>query len=144
MPLKKPSQRLEGRRLLVVNTGSAKKRFTLKRLHELGCRLTVLHVAENWARDYVDHWVIADTNNHTAALRAIENFVEEHPQLRPEGVLTFWEDDVLLTALIRDRLGLIGIPYEVARVARDKHLFRAFCREHGLPAPGFGRTMPTS
>ena len=45
-------------------------------------------------------------------------------------------DDVLLTARIRDRLGLIGIPYEVARKARDKYLFREFCHEHGLPAPG--------
>ncbi|HSM04168.1 MAG TPA: ATP-grasp domain-containing protein [Longimicrobiales bacterium] len=140
----KTRRSLEGRTLLVVNTGSRKKRFTLKRLHELGCRLVVLHASENWARAYTDHWILADTNDHAAALRAVRDFVNRNPDVRPEGVITFWEDDVLLASHIRDRLGLIGIPYDVARIARDKHLFRAFCAENGLPAPGHAVIEPSS
>ncbi|MDT8318916.1 MAG: ATP-grasp domain-containing protein [Xanthomonadales bacterium] len=127
---------LKGKRLLVVNTGSRKKRFTLRRLRELGCELIILNAAENWARNYASYWIIADTNDHAASLRAMSDFFAQNPALSPEGVITFWEDDMLLAARIRDRLGLIGIPYEVARLARDKHLFRAFCSERGLPAPG--------
>ncbi len=133
---------LQGRRLLVINTGSRKKRFTLRRLHELGCQLIILHATENWARSYTDHWILADTNDHAAALTAVDAFVTANPELRPEGVVTFWEDDVLLAARVRDQLGLPGIPYEVARIARDKHLFRAFCRDNDLPAPGHALIDP--
>jgi D-alanine-D-alanine ligase len=136
MPKPSASGDLKGKRLLVVNTGNRKKRFTLKRLRDLGCELLVLNATENWGSAYAAHWILADTNDHSAALRAVKDFFTEHPDLGPDGVITFWEDDVLLTSRIRDRLGLIGIPYDVARLARDKHLFRAFCSEHGLPTPG--------
>jgi D-alanine-D-alanine ligase len=127
---------LSGKHLLVVNTGSRKKRFTLRRLRDLGCELIVLNASENWAGAYASHWILADTNDHTVSLRAVRDFFARNPDLGPDGVITFWEDDVLLASRIRDRLGLIGIPYEVARRARDKHLFRAFCSENGLPSPG--------
>ena len=127
---------IKGKHLLVVNTGNRKKRFTLKRLKDIGCKLIILNATENWGAAYAAHWILADTNDHTASLRAVKDFFTQHPELGPDGVITFWEDDVLLAARIRDRLGLIGVSYEVARQARDKHLFRAFCAEHGLPAPG--------
>ncbi len=127
---------LAGKNLLVVNTGNRKKRFTLKRLKELGCNLIIVNASVNWAKSYAAHWILTDTNDHTAALRAVHDFFAENPGLGPDGVITFWEDDVLLTARIRDRLELIGIPYEIARIARDKHMFRSFCSENGLPAPG--------
>ena len=136
MASKSVAKGIKGKRLLVVNTGNRKKRFTLKRLRDLGCNLIILNATENWGSAYASHWILADTNDHTASLRAVKDFFAQHPELGPDGVITFWEDDVLLAARIRDRLGLIGIPYEVARLARDKHLFRAFCHEHGLPAPG--------
>jgi len=127
---------LHGKNLLVVNTGNRKKRFTLKRLRDAGCHLIIVNATVNWARSYASHWILTDTNDQTAALRAVHDFFAENPDLGPDGVITFWEDDVLLTSRIRDRLGLIGIPYEKARIARDKHLFRAFCAENGLPTPG--------
>ena len=136
------SNGIKGKHLLVVNTGNRKKRFTLRRLRELGCQLIILNAQENWGSAYASHWILADTNDHTAALRAVQDFFAQHPELGPDGVITFWEDDVLLAARIRDRLGLIGIPYEVARLARDKHLFRAFCAEHDLPAPGHALIEP--
>jgi len=136
MSSKSGTKQIKGKHLLVVNTGNRKKRFTLKRLRDLGCNLIILNATENWGSAYASHWILADTSDHTASLRAVKDFFAQHPELGPDGVITFWEDDVLLTARIRDRLGLIGIPYEVARLARDKHLFRAFCHEHGLPAPG--------
>jgi len=130
------SRTIKGKNLLVVNTGNRKKRFTLRRLRDLGCNLIILNASENWGSAYASHWILADTSDHTSSLRAVKDFFTQHPELGPDGVITFWEDDVLLTARIRDRLGLIGIPYEVARKARDKYLFREFCHEHGLPAPG--------
>jgi D-alanine-D-alanine ligase len=128
---------LKGKKLLIVNTGNRKKRFTLKRLKELGCTLIILNAAENWARAYASHWIFADTNDHAAALQAVADFIAKGPDLEPDGAITFWEDDVLLTSRICDSLGLKGIPYDIARHARDKFLFRSFCKDNNLPAPGY-------
>jgi len=134
-PGKNRDRDLKGKNLLVINTGNRKKRFTLKRLRKLGCNLIIVHSEVNWARSYASHWILTDTNKQATALRAVQDFFAQNPELGPDGVITFWEDDVLLTSRISDRLGLVGIPYNVARVARDKHLFRAFCRNNELPAP---------
>jgi D-alanine-D-alanine ligase len=137
MTIKTRGNDLKGKKLLIVNTGNRKKRFTLKRLKELGCTLIILNAAENWARAYASHWIFADTNDHAAALQAIADFIAKAPDLNPDGVMTFWEDDVLLTSRISDSLGLKGIPYDIARLARDKFLFRSFCKDNNLPAPGY-------
>lgn len=132
-----------GKRLLVVNTGSRKKRFTLRRLNELGYELIILNTSVNWARGYAAHWILADTTDHDACLRAVHAFFKRRPELRPDGALTFWDDDVLLAARVTDALDVVGIPFEVARRARDKHLFRAFCRDNGLPHPGYAMLDPS-
>lgn len=144
MAIDSKSARKNGKRLLVVNTGSRKKRFTLRRLNELGYELIILNSRINWAKGYASHWILADTTDHDASLRAMNLFFEEHPELRPHGALTFWDDDVLLASRVTDELGVIGTPYEVARRARDKHLFREFCQENKLPHPGFAMLDPSS
>ena len=80
---------IEDKHLLVVNTGGRKKRFTLKRLRELGCKLIVLNATENWASAYASHWILADTYDHTASLTAVKDFFAEHPELGPDGIITF-------------------------------------------------------
>ena len=134
--------KFNGKRLLLVNTGNRKKRFTIRRLKALGFELIILHRDINWARGYAAHWILADTTDHDACLREIKSFFERQPLLKPHGALTFWDDDVLLASKVIEQLGLIGIPFETARRARDKHLFREFCREQGLPHPGYAMLDP--
>lgn len=126
---------LRGKVILVVNTGSVKKRFVLQKLKKTGCQLIVLNREKNFAAPYVDHWITADTVNHKESLLAIEKFLTENPKTRLEGALTFWEDDVLLTAKITDKYNLVGIPYQVAKRARNKYLFREFCALNNIPHP---------
>ena len=121
--------------LLVVNTGTNKKRFILQRLKELGLHLIFLNSRKNWAKPYASHWILADTYNHAESLSAVEQFIQQNPGTRPDGVITFWEDDVLLASRICDRFGFVGIPYDCALIAKDKYRFRQFCEENGLPAP---------
>lgn len=123
--------------ILVVNTGSDKKRFIFQRLSKLGVKLVVLNKEKNWAHPYVDHWILADTTSHREAMGAVREFLEKRPKMTIDGVLTFWEDDVLLTSKIADRLDLPSIPYDVAKQIRDKHAFRSRCKELGLPSIGF-------
>jgi len=123
--------------ILLVNTGSLKKRFILQRIKKISnLKLVVVNVERNWADRYVDEWILADTTKHPETLKAVDDYLKNH---RVDGVLTFWEDDVLLTAKIAEKHNLIGIPYKVAEKARNKLHFRQFCQENGLPFPKFGQ-----
>lgn len=128
-------QELRGRILLLVNTGSNKKRFSVQALKNLGLTIIALNDEVNWAKPYVDHWVIADSSSATESIAKLEEFLVARPELRPDGALTFWEDAVLLTSMIVDHFSLKGISHPTALLARNKFAFRKFCEEHGLPAP---------
>jgi len=124
-----------GKTILLVNTGSIKKKFILKKLKKMELTVVALNKEKNWADGYVDHWVLADTNNHSQALEALDSFLTANPAVKIDGVITFWEDDVLLTARISDRLDLIGIPFKIAKKARNKYLFREFCKKNKIKTP---------
>lgn len=126
-----------GKTLLVINTGWSKKRFIFQKLKKLGLNVIVLNKEKNWAQPYVDHWIIADTTNHREAITAVEKFISDNPETKINGALTFWEDDVLLTAKIIDKFNFIGVPYSIAKKIRNKYLFREFCNENGIPTPKY-------
>lgn len=130
---------LAGRTLLIVNPGSERKRFILQKLKRLGLRLVILNSAENWARPYADRWILADLSRPAACVEAVRAFCTQHPDWRPDGALTYWEDSVLLAARVGEELGWICTPHAVASLARNKLLFREFCRANRIPAPGFAR-----
>jgi len=132
-----PNSSFSGKTILVVNTGSLKKKYILKKLKKLGLTVIVLNKEKNWAANYVDHWILADNNNHGQALEALETFLAANPKIKIDGVITFWEDDVLLTSKISDRLSLIGIPFKIAKRARNKFLFREFCQENKIKTPRY-------
>ena len=131
----KKESSLTGKTLLVVHTGGPKKRFTLQRLKKLGVTLVMLNKEKNWAENYVDHWILADTNNHSECLNAIKSFFKINRDVVVDGALTFWEESVLLTSKIIDRFNFIGIPYSVSKNIRNKYLFRETCATYGLPVP---------
>lgn len=122
--------------LLVVGSGPQKKRFIFQRLKKLGVRVILLNKEKNWADAYVEDWIIANTAKHTEALNAVEAFLATHSEVKIDGVITFWEYEVLLTSKLVKKLEVIGIPFEIANHVRNKHLFREFCRQQGLPTPG--------
>jgi len=128
---------LENRTILVVNTGSIKKRFVLQKLKKLGLKVVMINKEKNWAQAYVDHWILADTTNHREVISVLENFLKTTPYVKIDGAITFWEDDVLLTAKIVDKFNFIGIPYHIAKKIRNKYFFRQFCQENDLPTPQF-------
>ncbi len=126
---------LQGKTILLVNTGSIKKRFILQQLKKLGIKIVVLNKEKNWAQSYIDQWILTDTGNFKDSIQAIREYLKQHPETKIDGTMTFWEDDVLLTAKITDTFNFIGIPFQVAQRARNKFLFREFCAENGIRAP---------
>ncbi|MBN2368313.1 ATP-grasp domain-containing protein [Candidatus Woesearchaeota archaeon] len=130
--------------LLLVNTGSIKKRFILQRMKKLGVNIIALNKEKNWAAPYVDYWILTDTTNHKESMDKLENFTVKNPNITIEGVLTFWEDDVLLCSKIVDAYGFKGISYDVSRTARNKALFRQFCQANNLPVTRFMKIFSES
>lgn len=130
--MKKKSS-LEGKTILLVNTGSLKKKFILTQLAKLDSKLIILNKEKNWGEQYADHWILADTNDHVESIEAVKAFLTQHPKIKIDGVLTFWEDDVLLASKIVDHFHFIGIPFKIARQTRNKFLMREFCAKNGLP-----------
>lgn len=128
---------LWGRTILLVNTGSLKKKFILQKLKKMGLTLVVLNKEKNWAQPYVDHWILSDISDHSESISNLKSFINNNPNVKINGVLTFWEDDVLLTSKIVDRFKFVGIPFNVAKKARNKYLFREFCQENGISAPRY-------
>lgn len=129
------SDSFAGKTILLINTGSTKKRFIIQRLKKLGLKIVVLNKDKNWAAPYVDHWILADNTNHSESILACKEFLTNNPEIKIDGALTFWEDDVLLTSKIIDKFNFIGVPNNIAKKVRNKYLFREFCQANNIPTP---------
>jgi carnosine synthase len=127
-----------GKTILLVHAGNEGKKFILQKMKELGLKIVCLNRNQpDWAKEYVDHWIIGDLSDNAQCLEQIKIFLKTHPKIKPDGALTFWEEAVLLTARITDRFNWIGIPYPIAKKAKNKFLFRQFCEQNNIAAPKF-------
>ena len=124
---------LAGKNILLINTGSLRKRFILQKIKKLGVNLYVVNKEKNWASPYVDHWILANNADHGEVLAKVEDFLEQSG-VRIDGALTFWEDDVLLLSKIVEKFRFKGIRYAAAKQVRNKFLFRDFCANNNLPS----------
>lgn len=122
---------LQWKRLLVVNPAWIAKVSYYARLKELWVYLIVLASSPApWIQDYVDEWIIADVYDVHASISAIQHYQKTY---MIDWVMTFWDDNVLLTAKITDYLGLPGIPYDTAYKIKNKYEFRKSCEQYWLP-----------
>lgn len=120
--------------LLVINTGSSKKKFVFQKLKKLDVKIVVVHHEKNWAQPYTDDWIIADTYNHTEVLEAIRTYLTGNHGRTIDGAITFWEDDIPLLAKVCAELKLKGNSVETATLTRDKAKMQERFRECGLPS----------
>ena len=133
---------LSGKTVLIVNTAGANdplhsKKLFIKKVKNLGVKIIILSKEASSFQPYVDHSVSADTSNYGESLGALDKFLSNNPGIKMDGVLTFLEDDVLLTAKIADKYHLINTPYKVTAQVRNKYAFREFCTANNLPTLRF-------
>lgn len=119
--------------LLVINTGSIKKRFVFQKLKKLGIKTIVLNNEKNWAQPYVDHWIITDNYNHGEAIQGVKDFLANNTQIKLDGAITFWEDDIPLLSKVCEEFKLIGNSYDAAINTRDKFKMQKEFENCGLP-----------
>jgi len=120
--------------LVVLSTGGPKKQFIFERLRALGCQITILNDERNWAVTYADDFFVVNNTDYAECLRVIK---ELNKKKKIDGIITFWNDDVLLCSKLAAEMGLIGLPYEKAKICKNKFLFREMCRQHGVPTPQY-------
>lgn len=129
---------LAGKTVLIVNTSGANdpqhsKKFFIKKAKNFGIKIIILGKEANTFQPLADYCIVADSLNYLESFAALDKFLKDNPEVHLDGVITFLEDDVLLTSKIADKYKLIGTPYKVANRIRNKYLFREFCVANNLP-----------
>lgn len=135
---------LVGKTILFLNTGSSSTfpgtediKSVIKRIGELGMNVVAVSKEANIRQKFIKHWILSELFEHDKTIRAIEEFLTNHPEVKIDGAITFHEDTVLLASKVIEKFKLIGAPFKVADLARNKFKFREFCAQHGLPTPKF-------
>ena len=129
-----------GATVVVISAGYEGKRRAHVRMAELGARLVIVDEPGHWSESLVADgvaaaWlaapVVGDADQDAqAVLDALAA-----AGVRPDGVLTFWEDSVCVVARVAAALGLPGNPPEAVDAARSKIRTRELSAELGLPTP---------
>jgi carnosine synthase len=133
-----------GATVAVIGTGYGRKRAAYARMAELGARVVLLDEPGHWSQslvaDGIAHaWlptpVVGDADRDAATvLDALDR-----AGIRPDGVLTFWEDSVCVAARVAAALGLPANPPDAVDAARSKVRTRELSAELGLPTPAARR-----
>ena len=129
-----------GATVAVVSAGYPGKRRAYARMAELGASLVIVDEPGHWSEALVAEGVAAawlsapvegdPDRDAEAVLAALAG-----AGVRPDGVLTFWEDSVGVAARVAAELGLAGNPPEAVDAARSKMRTRELAVRLGLPTP---------
>jgi carnosine synthase len=126
--------------VLVVSAGYTGKRRAYRHMAALGITFVIVEEAGHWSEELVAEgvakaWlpvqVTGDPDRDASAIVA----ALESAAIRPDGVLTFWEDSVCVAARVAIALGLPGNPPEAVDNARSKVRTRETSARLGLPTP---------
>lgn len=134
------SDSLKDTSLLLINTGSqnstgdSHKKFIIKRLCELNVKVIAVNETKNLKSKCIVDWILTDLSDHNKTLQDISLYLKTSKD-NIRGVITFYEDSVLLCSRIADTFNFKGIPYTTADLIRNKFTFRTFCLENNLPSP---------
>jgi len=86
------------------------------------------------ARDLADRFEVVDLKDKEGLLAVARRAVEHGPL---DGVFTAGTDFSSSVAWVAEKMGLSGMPYDVAMRATDKSLMREAFKKAGVPSPPF-------
>ncbi|XP_065694996.1 carnosine synthase 1 isoform X2 [Patagioenas fasciata] len=131
---------VEGKDILLIGAGGVSKSFVWDAARDYGLRIHLVESdPEHFAAGLVQTFLPYDSREHRRDEEHAERVTEllRTRGLRPHACLSYWDDCVVLAALVCQRLGLRSCSPSAIRVAKQKsrthqHLQR--CR-HGCPPP---------
>ena len=131
---------VDGATVVVVGAGYTGKRLVYRRLTELGARPVIVDEPGHWSESLVDEglasaWIPAPVTGDPERDAGTILDALGRGGVRPDGVLTYWEDSVCAAARVAAALGLPANPPEAVDAARSKVRMREVSARLGLPTP---------
>ncbi len=131
---------LDGATVVAVGAGYPGKRRIYERIAQLGARLVVVDEPGHWSKQLADDgvasdWVAAEITGDADGDAAAVVDALSTAGIRPDAVLTFWEEFPPVVARAAAALGVPGNPVEAADAARSKLRMREASERAGLPTP---------
>lgn len=129
-----------GPTVVVVGAGYEGKRRYYERLAALGAQLVIVDEPGHWSQSLVAAGVASDwlaapqTGDPDRDALAVLDCLAR-ARIRPDGVLTFFENTVRETSRVAQALGLPGNPPAAVDAARSKLRTRELSARLGLPTP---------
>jgi carnosine synthase len=128
---------LRGKRIAFVTSGYAGKRFIYEKAKKLGIISTIIDSPQSWAKSLVDEGVIdtfigVDFGQPTEQVVADILIQIRLLQIELDGVCTFAELSLPISAKLAACLELPGNDPEVVSLTRDKHRVRKIVAGAGL------------
>jgi carnosine synthase len=129
-----------GPTVAVVGAGYEGKRRYYQRLAGLGARLVIVDEPGHWSEALAHEitgttWVATPISGNPDVDAGAILGALERSGIRPDGVLTFWENSVCEAARVAAALRLPGNPPEAVDAARSKVRTRELSARLGLPTP---------
>ncbi|OGJ58364.1 hypothetical protein A2881_04895 [Candidatus Peribacteria bacterium RIFCSPHIGHO2_01_FULL_55_13] len=123
---------LIGKTILLVSTGSVKKKFILDRMKEIGLNIVAIdETIASWAKPYLSGEITFARG--TALAEIVEKTASACASYNVDGAITFWEEEIPLLAHICKACGFTGNTVEAAMNTRDKFLMQEILKAHGEP-----------
>ncbi|XP_014734202.1 PREDICTED: carnosine synthase 1 [Sturnus vulgaris] len=131
---------VEGKDILLIGAGGVSKSFVWEAARDYGLRIHLVESdPEHFAAGLVQTFLPYDSREHRRDEEHAERVLEllRSRGLRPHACLSYWDDCVVLAALVCQGLGLRGPAPAAVRVAKQKsrtHRHLQGCRR-GRPPP---------
>ncbi|XP_029431847.1 carnosine synthase 1 isoform X1 [Rhinatrema bivittatum] len=114
---------MEGKQVLVIGAGGISKKFVWESARDYGIKIHLIesdpnHFASRIVESFIHYDVIDHKRDEEHAQRVVELVRERGLQL--DGCLSFWDDCMVLTALVCELLGLRCSPASAMRISKQK------------------------
>ncbi|XP_037373366.1 carnosine synthase 1 [Talpa occidentalis] len=138
--LRRSARRLmEGKRLLLVGAGGVSKKFVWEAARDYGLQLHLVesnpnHFASQLVQSFI-HFDVTEHRKDEENARLLAELVRARG-LQLDGCFSYWDDCLVLTALLCQELGLPCSPPAAMRLAKQKSRTQLhLLRHHGPPWP---------
>ncbi|CAK2439632.1 putative ATP-binding protein [Vibrio crassostreae] len=119
--------------IIIISSGNRNYReFLLEEISKHYNIYLVCNAEITWEVDYIKEYILVDRYTIEEVLDAINGALSK-PTL--QGVLTWDERYLLLTARVASELDLPNAGFDAVQASKDKHLGRNILAEKGLPQP---------
>ncbi|WNV85807.1 ATP-grasp domain-containing protein [Umezawaea sp. Da 62-37] len=123
---------MTNKRLVLIGSGGAAFReYALRAISRKADIVLVSDAPPRWETAYLADSLLVDLSDHEAVLAAVRD-------VTADGLLTYDERYVELTARLTAELGFRGPGVDAVRAVKDKSAFRALQQESGLAPIRFG------